>query len=61
MKTPPNTYLLHLGANVKYNFELLQTLHVLASLNRKLTVSKHQTGPSYVYPPVTIDLQPLLL
>ena len=60
MKTP-NIYRLHLGANAKYSFELLQTVHVLARLIRKLTTSKHQTGPSYVYPPVTVDLQPLLL
>ena len=58
MKTP-NIYRLHLGANAEYSFELLQTLH--ARLIRKLTASKHQTGPSYVYPPVTVDLQPLPL
>ena len=58
MKTP-NIYRPHLGSIAEYSFELLQTLH--AHLIRKLTVSKHQTDPSYVYPPVTVDLQPLPL
>ena len=50
MKITLYAHPLHLGASVKYSFELLQVLHVLTSLIRKWLASKRPADPSHVYP-----------